>query len=118
MTELEIKSLHKLYYSIGEVAEMFQVNTSLIRFWEKEFHFEASKKTAKGNRLYTVKDISNFNKIYELVKEEGFTLDGAKKALKLNQGSSSLKKNLANRNAREIISKLEGIRAKLLELKK
>ncbi len=111
MTELEIKSLTKLYYSIGEVAEMFHVNTSLIRFWEKEFGFEPSKKNAKGNRLYTAKDIGNFNKIYHLVKEEGFTLEGAKKALK------SSKTPVTEPDLSAVISKLEGIRSKLVALK-
>ncbi|MCE3296664.1 MAG: transcriptional regulator [Crocinitomicaceae bacterium] len=111
MTELEIKSLTKLYYAIGEVAEMFHVNTSLIRFWEKEFGFEPSKKNAKGNRLYTVKDIQNFNKIYHLVKEEGFTLEGAKKALK------SAKTVPTGTNLGDVISKLEDIKSKLINLK-
>lgn len=111
MTELEIKSLTKLYYAIGEVAEMFHVNTSLIRFWEKEFGFEPSKKNAKGNRLYTVKDIRNFNKIYHLVKEEGFTLEGAKKALK------SAKNGASESDLSSVISKLEDIKSKLMTLK-
>lgn len=120
MTEVELKSLKKLYYSIGEVAAMFSVNTSLIRFWEKEFDFEASKKTAKGNRLYALKEIENFNKIYHLVKEEGFTLDGAKKALKSSKKNSSNKQNKTSEsihNQEEIISKLEKIKQKLLKLK-
>lgn len=111
MTELEINALKKLYYSIGEVAEMFSVNTSLIRFWEKEFGFEPSKKNAKGNRLYTVKDIQNFNKIYHLVKEEGFTLEGAKKALK------SSRNPLPETKLSSVISKLEDIKSKLITLK-
>ena len=61
---------------------MFDVNTSLIRFWEKEFDIIKPKKNKKGNRLFTPKDVENFNKIYELVKVKGFTLDGAKKELK------------------------------------
>lgn len=114
MTELELKSLKKLYYSIGEVAELFNVNTSLIRFWEKEFGFEATKKNAKGNRLYTVKDLENFNKIYLLVKEEGFTLEGAKKALKSNK--TVVKADASDKS--DLISKLESIKIKLLNLKK
>lgn len=103
-----------MYYAIGEVAEMFNVNPSLIRFWEKEFGFEPSKKNAKGNRLYTVKDLQNFNKIYHLVKEEGFTLEGAKKALKSNKTIV----NSAVSGKDDLISKLEQIKNKLLELKK
>ncbi len=118
MTELELKSLKKLYYPIGEVASFFNVNTSLIRFWEKEFNFEASKKTQKGNRLYSIKDIENFNKIYHLVKIEGFTLDGAKKSLKASKKSDTNDLHDGNTNEKDaIISKLESIKSKLLQLK-
>lgn len=75
----------KLYYSIGEVAELLDVNASLIRFWEKEFNILKPKKNKKGNRLFTVKDIDNLKLIYSLVKERGFTLEGAKGELKLNE---------------------------------
>ena len=64
----------KLYYSIGEVADMFDVNTSLIRFWEKEFSIIKPQKNSKGNRMFTVKDVDNFHLIYHLVKEKGMTL--------------------------------------------
>lgn len=74
--------LGKLYYSIGEVAEMFDVNTSLIRFWEKEFAIIKPNKNKKGNRLFTQKDIKNFERIFQLVKVEGYTLDGAKQKLR------------------------------------
>jgi len=80
--EISEKQLTKLYYTIGEVAVMFEVNPSLIRFWEKEFTIIQPKKNKKGNRLFTPKDILNFNKIYNLVKKQGFTLEGAKNALK------------------------------------
>lgn len=80
--EISEKQLTKLYYTIGEVAVMFDVNPSLIRFWEKEFAIIQPKKNKKGNRLFTPKDILNFNKIYHLVKKQGFTLEGAKNALK------------------------------------
>ncbi len=76
----------KLYYSIGEVAVAFSVNTSLIRFWEKEFDVLQPKKNAKGNRKFTPKDIKNLELIYHLVKERGFTLEGAKTHLKENKG--------------------------------
>ena len=75
----------KLYYSIGEIAEMFEVNASLIRFWEKEFPILKPKKNRKGNRLFTTKDIDNLKLIYHLVKERGFTLEGARKKLKDNK---------------------------------
>ncbi len=71
----------KLYYTIGEVAELFQVNTSLVRFWEKEFPQIRPKKNRKGNRLFTREDIRHFRMIYQLVKEQGYTLDGARKKL-------------------------------------
>ena len=74
----------KLYYSIGEVAKMFDVKTSLIRFWEKEFDIIKPKKNKKGNRLFTQEDVDNFHIIYHLVKERGFTLQGAKLKLKEN----------------------------------
>ena len=76
------KQIEKLYFTISEVAKQFNVATSLIRFWETEFDILKPKKTTKGNRLYTKKDIENFSLIYHLVKEKGYTLDGAKKKLK------------------------------------
>lgn len=75
----------KLFYSIGEVSKMFNVNTSLIRFWEKEFDIIKPKKNKKGNRLFTQADVDNFFIIYHLVKERGFTLQGAKAKLKENK---------------------------------
>lgn len=99
----------KLYYSIGEIATAFEVNTSLIRFWEKEFDILKPKKNAKGNRKFTPEDVKNLQLIYHLVKERGFTLDGAKIHLKENQ-----KKTL---DKFEIIRKLEAVKAQLTELK-
>lgn len=78
------QNLSKLYYSIGEVADLFDVNTSLIRFWEKEFYQIKPKKNKKGNRLFSTKDIKNLQVIFHLVKERGFTLEGAKGELKSN----------------------------------
>lgn len=77
----------KLYYSIGEVAELFEVNTSLIRFWEKEFEVLKPSKNKKGNRLFTRNDIENLQEIYMLVKEKGFTLQGARDYLKSSKKS-------------------------------
>lgn len=76
------KEIEKLYYSIGEVADMFGVNTSHIRFWSNEFDVIRPATNKKGNRLYTRDDIENFRKIYHLVKEKGYTLRGAKTELK------------------------------------
>jgi len=99
----------KLYYSIGEIAVAFDVNASLIRFWDKEFDILKPKKNAKGNRMFTKEDVKNLQLIYHLVKERGFTLDGAKTYLKDNQ-----KKTLENF---EIIHKLETIKVELLKIK-
>jgi len=79
------KEIEKLYYTIGEVARMFEVNTSHIRFWSKEFEVIKPATNKKGNRLYTQSDIDNFKKIYHLVKEKGFTLKGAKVELKTDK---------------------------------
>lgn len=110
---IDIKDLNKLYYSIGEVASMFNVNHSLIRFWEKEFTIIQPKKNKKGNRLFTPKDIKNFNKIYHLVKIQGFTLEGAKKELKKKNTETVPESN----STPDIIFKLEDIKEKLLKLK-
>ncbi|MDK2771209.1 MAG: MerR family transcriptional regulator [Flavobacterium sp.] len=99
----------KLYYSIGEISTAFNVNASLIRFWEKEFDILKPKKNAKGNRKFTPEDVKNLQLIYHLVKERGFTLEGAKTHLKDNQ-----KKTL---DKFEIIRKLETIKSQLIELK-
>jgi DNA-binding transcriptional MerR regulator len=99
----------KLYYSIGEVAQAFDVNTSLIRFWEKEFDVLKPKKNAKGNRKFTPQDIKNLELIYYLVKVRGFTLDGAKIQLKENK-----QKTL---DQFEIIRKLESVKSELLKIK-
>jgi DNA-binding transcriptional MerR regulator len=100
----------KLFYSISEVAEMFKVNASLIRFWEKEFDFLKPRKTAKGNRIYTKKDIENIRLVYHLVKEKGFTLQGAKEKLK-QKPAQEINKNL------EAIESLNKLKSFLVELK-
>jgi DNA-binding transcriptional MerR regulator len=76
------KEIEKIYYSIGEVADLLQVNTSHIRFWSNEFDVIRPSTNKKGNRMYTQSDIDNLRKIYHLVKEKGFTLKGAKSELK------------------------------------
>lgn len=110
---LDSLNTNKLYYSIGEVAELFDVNTSLIRFWEKEFNIIKPKKNNKGNRLFTKKDLENFEKIYVLVKQKGYTLDGAKKALKSKDQSI-----FEPTKEEQLISKLEAVKERLLGLKK
>jgi DNA-binding transcriptional MerR regulator len=103
------KKVEKLYYSIGEVAEMFQVKPSLIRFWEKEFDIIKPKKNKKGNRFFTVQDIDNFRLIFHLVKEKGLTLQGARKKLKENKEDTT--------NNYEVIKSLTEIKSLLLEIK-
>ncbi len=110
MSEVDMK-LQKLYYSMGEVSEMFDVNASLIRFWEKEFSIIKPKKNKKGNRLFTQKDIKNFELIYRLVKIEGYTLGGAK--LKLRRG----KKSINEPNQEDVVLMLEQIKKELLSVK-
>lgn len=100
---------NKRYYSMGELAKAFDVNASLIRFWDKEFDILKPKKNAKGNRMFTPEDVNNLKMIYHLVKERGFTLDGAKAHLKDGQ-----KKKL---DSFDIISKLEAIKAQLTQIK-
>ena len=94
------KVIEKKYFSIGEVAEMLDVATSLIRFWESEFDIIKPKKNRKGNRQFTREDIDNVKMIYHLVKEKGYTLQGAKDLLK--NGSDTLKEKV------EIIEKGKG----------
>ncbi len=101
--------IEKLYYTIGEVAEMFNVRTSLIRYWEKEFSVLKPKKNKKGNRLFTPKDIDNLHLIYHLVKERGMTLKGAKMKLRENKEDTL--------NNFEVIKILKELRAELIEIK-
>ena len=100
----------KLFYKISEVAKMFNVNISAVRFWEKEFDILKPKKNNKGNRLFTNKDIKNMQIIYHLLKERGFTLEGAKKKLKENKTDTI--------NNIEIITHLNEIKRFLVNLKK
>lgn len=88
---------------------MFDVNTSLVRFWEKEFDILKPKKNAKGNRLFTQKDVDNLKVIFHLVKERGYTLEGAKKKLRENKGDT-----IQNE---EIVERLKNIRGFLVELR-
>lgn len=103
--EREIK---KKYYSIGEVSGQLSLNTSLIRYWESEFEVLSPKKNKKGLRKYTEKDIEILKKIHSLLKDDGFTIEGAKKHFK--------SKELNQEN--KIISELENIKKKLIDLKR
>ena len=106
---MHIELPEKRYYGIGEVASAFDVNTSLIRFWEKEFDVLQPKKNAKGNRKFTPVDIKNLELIYYLVKERGFTLEGAKIHLKENKQQTL--------DHFDIIRKLETVKSELLKIK-
>jgi DNA-binding transcriptional MerR regulator len=106
---MHVELPEKRYYGIGEVARAFDVNTSLIRFWEKEFDVLQPKKNAKGNRKFTPEDIKNLELIYHLVKERGVTLEGAKTHLKENKHKTLTKY--------EIIRKLERVKAELIKIK-
>ncbi len=111
MPVIDTKGLSKLYYSIGELAGLLDVNASLLRFWEKEFSLKVSKRNKKGNRLYSVKEVEEINIIYSLVKVQLFTLDGAKKAMKSKGSKGSVD------SKQLVISKLEGIKKRLIILK-
>ena len=106
---MQIELPDKRYYKIGEVAKAFGVNTSLIRFWENEFDVLKPKKNKKGNRLFTPEDLENLKMIYFLVKEKGFTLEGAKNKLKENPDEVFSK--------HKIILRLEEIKNELIEIK-
>lgn len=107
----EKEETEKLYYSISEVSELFDLNASTIRFWEKEFEMLSPTKNKKGNRLFTKKDIEHLAQIVELVKQKGYTIQGAKEQLK-NRPASKKSSN------EEVIAKLKEIKAKLIELGK
>ncbi|MBK5284670.1 MAG: MerR family transcriptional regulator [Bacteroidia bacterium] len=98
----------KLYYSIGEVAEMFNVNVSHIRFWTNEFSSLKPTKNNKGNRLYTPDDIKKIRRIHDLVKVQGFTLKGAQAKLK--------EEKKENKNKEPLIKSLQKARKALLEI--
>jgi len=104
------KDSEKIYYTIGEVSAKFKVNRSLIRFWEKEFDIIRPQKNKKGNRLFTKTDLDNFYLIFHLVKERGYTLQGAKDKLKGNTEGA--------RSNVEIVKTLNGVKQFLLDLKK
>ncbi len=99
----------KIYYSMGEISEMLDVNPSLIRYWEKQFPVIKPDRNKKGNRLFTPKDVENFKLIYHLVKERGMTIEGAKKSLKVSRDSYS-------RDA-ELLERLQRVRSMLLEVR-
>lgn len=103
------KVIEKRYYSIGEVATMYGVATSLIRFWETEFSILKPKKNRKGNRQFTKEDVDNLKLIYHLVKERGFTLSGANEMLKNEKG--------AMKDKIEMIDSLTRVKSFLMQMK-
>jgi DNA-binding transcriptional MerR regulator len=101
--------IEKKYFSIGEVAKMLNVTTSLIRFWESEFEIIKPKKNRKGNRQFTQEDIANVRLIYHLVKEQGYTLQGAKDMIR--NDDNDIKEKV------EIIDSLKRVRSFLVEVR-
>lgn len=115
---IETSELTKLYYSIGEVSQMFDVNTSLIRFWETEFASIKPKKNKKGNRLFSPESIIEIQRIYQLVKIDGYTLEGARKELKSKPKKSTDSSASSNSIDKSyLITRLESIKEKLIALK-
>lgn len=107
----EKEETEKLYYSISEVSELFDLNASTLRFWEKEFDLLKPTKNKKGNRLFTKKDIEHIASIVDLVKQKGYTIQGAKEQLK---NKTTLKSNDSHA---EVVEKLKQIKAKLIQLR-
>ena len=102
--------IEKVFYTIGEVADMFGENTSLIRFWSNKFEGIINpQKNKKGNRLFTKADVENFKIIYHLVKEKGMTLEGARMRIKGNKDGED--------KSYEVINSLKAVRELLLEIK-
>ena len=104
---MKINLQDKRYYSIGEVASKFNVNPSLIRFWEQEFKILNPKKNSRGNRKFTLKDIEAINKIYFLLQEKGYTIQGAKHYINNEKSADKL----------DIVNKLKLIKDKLIEIR-
>jgi DNA-binding transcriptional MerR regulator len=107
----EKEETEKLYYSISEVSDLFQLNASTIRFWEKEFPVLKPTKNKQGNRLFTKKDIEHIAQIVDLVKHKGFTIQGAKEQLK----QKSTRPAADYRS--EVIERLKEIKARLITLR-
>ncbi|MEO6132428.1 MAG: MerR family transcriptional regulator [Saprospiraceae bacterium] len=112
MKSIEIQNLEKLYYTIGEVADMFEVSRSLLRYWENEFSFLAPRKNRKGDRLFTKENIQQIQIIYNLVKIRGFTLEGAKQELRKEKTNLTDQSKLVDR-MKSIYSRLKSLDDKL-----
>lgn len=109
---IDLNTLTKRYYTIGEVADMFGVSKSLIRYWETEFEFLKPHKNSKGDRRFTVQNIEQFGQIYQLVKEQGFTLEGARKALR-----SKVAVKMTEDNPSRLLEKLQLVKEGLEQLR-
>ncbi|RVU01048.1 MerR family transcriptional regulator [Mucilaginibacter limnophilus] len=103
------REISKMYYTMGEVSAMFGVNQSMLRFYEKEFDILQPKKNKKGNRYFTPEDIENLKIIFHLIKDKGYTLNGAKEHMKNNMGST--------RENQRVIDALEHLKSFLLEVR-
>lgn len=103
------REITKLYYTMGEVTSMFDVNASMIRFYEKEFDILQPKKNKKGNRLFTPEDIENLKIIFHLIRDKGYTLPGAKEHLKNNVGET--------RENQRVVDSLQNLKKFLLEVR-
>lgn len=112
MKSIDTQNLDKLYYSIGEVATMFEVSRSLLRYWENEFSFLTPRKNRKGDRLFTKENIQQIQIIYNLVKVRGFTLEGAKQEIRKEKSSLTEQYNLVDR-MKAIHGKLKDLDEKL-----
>lgn len=101
----------KLFYSMGEVAEMFDVNPSLLRYWEEQFPMLKPRRNKKGNRHYTPEDIEVLKSIYHLVKERGMRIEGARKALREERKAGKVV------GYSELLERLQHIRTLLMEVR-
>jgi DNA-binding transcriptional MerR regulator len=111
---LKEKTIERIYWTIGEVAEQLGVNTSLLRYWEKEFGVLRPKRTGKGDRLYTKDDIAKIREIQTLLKERGFTIVGAKEQLRSAKKVEEQRPALAEASVHEVIERLQRVRDELL----
>ncbi len=114
---LKEKTIERIYWTIGEVAEQLGVNTSLLRYWEKEFGVLRPKRTGKGDRLYTKDDIAKIREIQTLLKERGFTIVGAKEQLRSAKKLEEQTPAVPEASVREVIKRLERVRAELIDLR-
>lgn len=103
------RDISKMYYTMGEVSAMFDVNASLVRFYEKEFEVLKPKKNKKGNRLFTPEDVENLKVIFHLIRDKGYTLNGAKDYLKGNMDET--------KDTQRVIGSLENLKKFLLEVR-